>query len=119
MTARQLNLLFAAVFLLVGILATANTIRLNNYIRETVPRDVAQERCNTATIEVLKTWVTARSNRDDAMDARDDAAIVVLEKAIAGEKATPEELKAWRDAVAQDREVRAKAGEQLVPLPKC
>ena len=116
---RHLNLILAAVFLLVGVLATANTIRLNNYIAETVPRDAAQEQCNTETIETLKVWIQSRISRDGAMDARDDAAVAALEDILASGQARPEHIAAWRNAVANDRAVRAAASEHLGPLPNC
>jgi len=121
MTERRINLILAVVFLIVGILATANTIRLNNYIAETVPRDTAQEACNTATIKVLKEWVQARSRRDAAMDTRDDAAVAALEGILTNPdgRASPEQIQTWRDAVANDRAVRAAAGEDRSPLPNC
>jgi hypothetical protein len=119
MTAYRLNMVLAAIFLIVGILATANTIRLNSYIRDTLPRDASQERCNTETIDVLKQWVQARVLRDAAMDRRDDAATVVLDSRLNGLEPTPEQIRAWHDAVINDRQVRATAGKQLVPLPNC
>jgi len=119
MTSRRLNLVLAAVFLLVGILAVANTWRLNTYIKETLPRDKAQEACNTETIAVLKDWIESRVSRDAAMDRRDDAAVVVLDQELNGLVPTPEQIKAWRDAVAEDRRVRAEAAVQRVPLPNC
>jgi hypothetical protein len=119
MNTKRLNLALAAIFLLVGILATANTIRLNNYIKATVPQDVAQTQCNTETIKVLQSWIEARIERDAAMDARDDAAVAVLEPKIFGQEPTPEQIRVWRDAVAHDRQVRDRAGEERIPLPKC
>lgn len=119
MTAKRLEMVLAVIFLLVGIAAVTNTIRLNNYIRETLPRDAAQEQCNAETIAVLKEWVQARGQRDAAMDARDDAAVIVLNEITLNGKATPEEIAAWRDSVANDRTVRAEAGEQRHPLPNC
>jgi len=118
---RHLNLILAAVFLLVGVLATANTIRLNNYIAETVPRDAAQEQCNTETIETLKVWIQSRISRDGAMDARDDAAVAALEGILTNPdgRASPEQITTWRNAVANDRKVRAAASEHLGPLPDC
>lgn len=116
---KWLDIAVAVVFLIVGIIAASNTFRLNAYIRETVPRDVAQERCNTETIAVLKSWVATRVQRDDAMNARDDAAVAVLDHEIVGELPPPALIQAWRDAVAKDRAVRAAAGERLVSLPKC
>jgi hypothetical protein len=118
-TPQRINLALAVIFLIVGILATSNTIRLNNYIKETLPRDQAQEQCNTKTIEVLKSWIEARVSRDSAMDARDDAAVVVLDQELNGLVPTAEQIMAWRDAVAQDRRVRADAAVSRVPLPDC
>jgi hypothetical protein len=121
MNTRGVNIVLAVIFLVVGILATANTFRLNSYIHETLPRDTAQEACNTATIKVLKSWIQSRIERDSAMDARDDAAVAALEGILTNPdgRATPEQIQAWRDAVANDRQVRASAGEQRVPLPNC
>ena len=115
---RKLELVLAVIFLCVGIVATANTIRLNNYIRQTLPRDAAQEQCNAETIAVMKTWLEARASRDAAMNARDDAAVVVLDAALNGEP-TPEQIRAWHDAVVNDRQVREQAGENSHPLPSC
>jgi hypothetical protein len=119
MKQRWASLVVAAIFLIVGILATSNTIRLNRYIEQTLPRDQAQEQCNSETIETLKTWIGSRINRDAAMDARDDAAIASLDQIIIDGKASPEKISAWRDAVERDRAVRAAAGEHLGPLPDC
>jgi hypothetical protein len=119
MTTKRLELLLAVTFLVVGILATVNTIRLNSYIRETVPRDAAQEQCNAATIDVLTAWLQARADRDSAMNARDDAAVTVLDELSAGNQPTSQELSAWRDAVANDRRVRINAAESRHPLPAC
>jgi len=121
MTRQRVNIALAIIFLVVGIIATSNTFRLNNYIRETVPRDTAQEACNTATIKVLKEWVQARTQRDAAMDVRDDAAVAALEGILTNPdgRATSEQIQAWRNAVANDRRVRAAAGEDRSPLPNC
>lgn len=118
-TTKRLNAVLAVLFLIVGILATANTFRLNNYIAETLPRDVAQERCNTATIDVLKSWLVARGHRDAAMDTRDDAAVATLEDILANGTASPEHITAWRDAVTRDRFVRAEEGQKRLDLPVC
>src|ERR1700752_470626 len=119
MKERWIILAMAVVFLVVGVLATANTIRLNRYIEETMPRDQAQEDCNSHTIEVLKTWLLARSERDAAMDTRDDAAVATLEDILANGEASTEHITDWRNAVANDRKVRAEANEQRGPIPKC
>ena len=119
MTERRINLALAVIFLIVGILATSNTFRLNNYIRETLPRDTAQEQCNAETLAVLKKWVFAREERDDAMDARDAAAIGVLDHLIAGDRPPVDELTQYRAAVQNAATVRRNAREQLVPLPQC
>lgn len=119
MTHRRLNLALAAIFLIVGILASYNTFALHQYIRETLPRDQAQEQCNAATIKVLTQWLEIRKQRDSAMDVRDDAAITVLDRLISGGQPSPEELSAWRDSVAHDRQVRVDADAQSSPLPNC
>lgn len=119
MNARWVNIAIAVVFLIVGILATSNTIRINRYISETLPRDQAQEQCNTAQIEVMRSWIEARVNRDSAMDARDIAAQTVLDQLAAGNKPTPEQFAAWRESVIKDRETRANMAEHLGPLPDC
>ena len=119
MNGKWINMALAVLFLIVGIMATANTIRFNKYVKETLPRDVAQEQCNTATINVLKSWIEARSARDGAMDMRDDAAVTALEGFLANGSARPEDIVAWRDAVANDRKVRATAGEKRLDLPLC
>ena len=119
MTPKRLEMVLAIIFLCVGIVATANTIRLNNYIRQTLPRDAAQEQCNAETIAVMKTWLEARASRDAAMNARDDAAVVVLDAKMNGQDPTPEQIRAWHDAVANDRLVREQAGENNHPLPDC
>lgn len=119
MTHRWLNIGMAIVFLIVGILATANTIRFNRYVSETLPRDVAQEQCNTETIQVLKSWIEARASRDNAMDLRDDAAVAALEGYLTSGAPDPAKIAAWRDAVANDRVVRAEASKSRIPLPDC
>jgi hypothetical protein len=119
MSAKRVELALAAIFLVVGILATSNMIRINRYISQTLPRDQQQEQCNADTLAVLKRWVVAREARDNAMDARDDAAIGILDYLIAGEKVPPEELQAYRDAITNAGEVRRSAREELVPLPNC
>ena len=119
MTARQLNLALAVVFLIVGILATANTLRLNNYIRETLPRDLQQEQCNTDTIKVLTQWLEIRKIRDKSMDIRDEAGIDAIDSQLTTGQVDPQKLAAWREAVAQDRQVRVDADRQSDTLPKC
>ena len=119
MSAKRIELALAAIFLVVGILATSNMIRLNRYVAQTLPRDQQQEQCNADTLAVLKRWVIAREARDNAMDVRDDAAIGILDRLIAGEKAPPEELQTYRDAITNAGEVRRNAREELVPLPNC
>lgn len=118
---KRTNLILAAVFLVVGLLSTANTVRLNTYIRETVPRDAAQEECNAKQIEVMQSWLQARANRDGAMNARDDATITVLDQIANGNPITPEQARSWRDAVAADRQVRADVAHNFEthPLPDC
>ncbi len=64
MNERRLNRILAVVFLAVGILASINTFRLHTYIRETLPRDQAQEQCQDETLAVLRSWVTSRTVRD-------------------------------------------------------
>jgi hypothetical protein len=119
LTEKRLNRILAVVFLVVGILATLNTFRLHEYIRETLPRDERQEECNTETIKVLTQWLEIRKKRDSAMDVRDDAAITVLDQLTLGGKPNPEELKAWRDAVIRDHQVRIAADAASSPLPDC
>lgn len=119
MTRHRWELALAVLFLVVGILATTSSIRLNSYIKQTLPRDQAQEQCNTETIAVLKSWVNSRMERDNAMDARDDAAVAALNDMLTGQQPTNEELSAWRDAIATDRRIRAQAGEDRIPLPDC
>jgi hypothetical protein len=119
MTPQRLNLALAAIFLIVGILATTNTFRLNSYIRETVPRDQAQEECQSQTLDVLRGWVAGRYKRDVTVDARDDATIVVLDKVAAGQTPTPEEFAAWRDAVSADNAERLRGTDLYHELPDC
>ena len=116
---KRFDVAVGVLFLIVGIAATVNTIRLNNYIAETMPRDVAQEQCNVATLEVLKSWTLGRIRRDNAMNSRDDAMIVVLDRVIAGEEPSVEDLRKWRNAVALDRHVRAEDAESRPELPRC
>lgn len=121
--ARRINLGLSSFFVLVAVLVSTDLIllqvRFTNYVQETLPRDRSQERCNSDTLTVLKNWVDARQRRDHSIDTRDDALIVVLNRVIAGQKATPEEIMAWRDAVIGDRRIRAEAAQELAPLPEC
>jgi hypothetical protein len=119
MTERRISLALAVIFLIVGIVAASNTFRLNAYIRETLPRDLRQEQCNTETIDVMKKWVQARADRDDAADSRDEAAVAILDVVLAGGEPTPEQAQAWRDAIINQRDARRDATEHLTPLPDC
>ena len=120
---RRISIGLSVFFAMVAILVAADVVylqsRLNTYISQTLPRDKAQEACNTETIKVLTSWIDARNQRDAAMDARDDAAVTVLNQLIAGQQPNPQDLAAWRDAVATDRKVRAEAAGSRVSLPNC
>ena len=120
---RRISIGLSVFFAMVAILVAADVVylqsRLNTYIAETLPRDKAQEQCNTKTIEVLKSWIDSRIARDGAMDARDDAAVIVLSQQLAGQPINPQDIAAWRDAVATDRKVRAEAAVSRVALPNC
>jgi hypothetical protein len=120
MTQRHLQVAIAVVFLIVGILATANTFRLNAYIRSTLPRDAAQEQCQDDTLTVLSQWIQQRIKRDTSMNSRDEAVITILDKMLAtNNQPSPEDLEVWRQAVAADREVRLNATAESLPLPHC
>jgi hypothetical protein len=119
MNEKKISRILAAFFLLIGVLATVNTARLHSYIRETLPRDQSQERCQDDTLGVLRGWVNARWLRDATADNRADATIVVLDRLIAGQPATPEELRRWRDTVAADNTERLRGTQQLHALPNC
>lgn len=116
---RGVNLALGIVFLIVGILASYNTYELREYIRETLPRDQRQEQCNTETLTVLKSWLQVRKQRDAAMDSRDEASIMVLDRLVSGGQPSPAELARWREAVVHDRQVRVEADAQSPPLPAC
>lgn len=119
MTEKRLNRILAVVFLIVGIVAATNTFRLHSYIRETLPRDQAQEQCNTDTIRVLQSWVEERIRRDTALDNRDTISIAALSEWIAGKKADTQDLIRWRDAIAADMQLRDDTTTKRVPLPHC
>lgn len=116
MNAKRVKTVLSVVFFAAGVLVILYMIR---YIAVTQPRDSAQEQCNTQTITVLTQWLQIRKQRDTAMDIRDEAAITALDHQLSSGAATPEELKAWRDAVVADRHVRATADASSPPLPQC
>jgi hypothetical protein len=119
LTEKRLNRGLGVVFLIVGVLATWNTARLNNYISDTLPRDQHQEDCQDATLQVLSGWVAERKVRDQTENAKDTASIAVINKWGAGAVPTPQELQAWAYAIAADRDIRLKATEEHSPLPNC
>jgi hypothetical protein len=116
---RRISISLSVFFALVALLVVADVsvlhVRTNAYIKETLPRDAAQEACNNATLKVLTQWAQARVRRDSAMNDRDDAAVAVLNRLMADEPIPPEEYEAWRDAVQADRKARAESE----PLPAC
>lgn len=115
---RWVNLALAIAFLIVGILTTASMIRFNNYVKATLPRDQAQEQCNTETIATLKEWAIARAKRDESAMARDDVAVSILNHMLVGEQPTDEELTFWRNAIEKDQATRAQYKAEL-NLPIC
>lgn len=119
MNAQRINLALAVVFLIVGILATVNTFRLNTYIKHTLPRDQAQEKCMADTVAVMKRWVQARNDYDAAVDFRDEATMLVMIDVLAGQQAKPEDIAAWHDAIEAEHRSRHYLIERLVPLPNC
>src|SRR5215469_15865424 len=84
------NVAVAIVFLIVGILSTVNTVRLNNYIQETLPRDTEQEHCQLATLEALRVWAAGRQQIEEAKTERDNAVFPLLKALERGERPTPE-----------------------------
>ena len=118
---KRLNLVVAVIFLVVGILATANTVRLNNYIREAVPRDTAQEACQLATLQALRVWATGRGQIEEAKTDRDTALYPMLEALARGERPSPELAAAAQHEFAHIEEVRRSVREMLLasPIPDC
>ena len=56
----RVNLIIGIVFLAVGILATINFWRFNNYVKETLVRDEAQEQCIVDQSVWLQDWLQWR-----------------------------------------------------------
>lgn len=111
----------AAVFLLVGVLAAYNTWQLQSYVKETLPRDAAQEQCITDTVAVLKQWLVARGRTDQINNDRDDALIAAIdEKLIHNGNLSPEQLARYRSAVTNARQAREILGQIYIehPLPE-
>lgn len=94
-------------------------IYMVHYVAVTQPRDARQERCNTDTIAVLTHWLEIRKQRDAAFDKRDEAGITAIDHQLTSGAVSPEDLKAWRDAITHDRQVRDTADAQSPPLPNC
>jgi hypothetical protein len=121
--ARRIDIGLAVFFTFVALMVSADLIilevRFNRYVNTTLPRDQAQERCNTETVRTMKTWVQNRLARDNAMTTRDDIAIRVMTDFANGDPITPAEVKEWRDAVAADEQIRRNSQKQFEDLPNC
>lgn len=89
----------AVAFLLVGVASVASNIRLNMYIRDTAPRDSAQEVCDRQTLEMVKGWVDIRTKRDVAERGRDDAVAKFLNETAETNEPTPKQLAELRYAI--------------------
>lgn len=120
---RRLNVVASVFFTLVALVVSVDLILLSNkfnhYVDVTLPRDQAQDKCNAQTIKVLEAWVQDQIARDRSVEMRDEANLAVLDRLIAAQQPTMDELIQWRVAVAHDREVR-EANQATEPsLPSC
>ena len=118
---RWVNIMIAVAFLTVGIIATSNTIRLNNYISETIPRDTEQEACQLATLQALRVWALGRGQIEDAKTARDHALYPLFEQLIAGERVHPDTAEGVLRSIQHVEEVRGSVEQMMdaTPIPKC
>lgn len=123
MNNRTVQITIAVVFLIVGVIAAVNTFTLQRYIKETLPRDAAQEQCLTDTVAVLAAAAVARARTDEINNTRDDALISVIDSKLEYPEVplSAEELARYRSAVATARQARQILGQlsDEHPLPAC
>lgn len=125
LTSRRVSMALSVFFTLVAIMVAVDLIvvtsRFNEYVRQTLPRDAAQEQCDATTIDVLRIWARARISNEGAEQRRDDLHIGVLETLIRGEKVPPEKIDAFQNAIVatgEARQVLEQAYDEH-PLPDC
>jgi len=120
MTTRA-NIAVAVIFLIVGILSTANTIRLNNYIEQTLPRDTEQEHCQLATLEALRVWAAGRQQIEEAKTERDNAVFPLLRALERGERPSPEMSAQLDQEYFKTEAVKVTVNKMLAasPIPTC
>ena len=121
MNSKALNIVVSLVFFIVGSVAVSNSIRLNRYIGETIPRDTQQEACQLATLQSLRVWAIGRYQIEEAKIKRDQAVYPVLAALMAGERPNPQISEALNIEYHNTDQVRLDVEQMLAatPIPKC
>src|SRR5262245_56635978 len=114
-------MIISVVFLIVGILATYNSIRLNRYIEQTIPRDTQQEACQLATLQTLRVWAVGREQIEDAKTERDRALYPLFDQLIKGEHVSPDVAAGVQRSIQHVNDVRNSVEQTLAvtPIPTC
>jgi len=118
---RAVNIAVATMFLLVGILATLNSVRLNNYIEQTLPRDREQELCQLQTLQALRVWAVGRGQIEDAKSERDRAVFPLLQALEKGQRPSPEVAAHLDEEYAKTEAIKDNVQAMLraTPIPTC
>lgn len=118
---QRVSTFLAIAFLLVTVAAVASTIRLNVYIRDTAPRDAAQEQCDAETLDMIRDWVDVRGKRDLVERMRDDAVAKFLDETADTQSPTVGQLTELRAAIDayQGAWASGDLNFRTEPLPDC
>jgi hypothetical protein len=118
---KRIEVVLAIVFFIVGVVSAVNTVKLSNYIQETMPRDSAQEACQLATLQALRVWAVGRGQIEDAKATRDTALRPLLRELMQGKPVTPEVAADVDAKFNRVDEVRRSVDELLTtaPIPDC
>jgi hypothetical protein len=118
---KRVEIILGVVFLIVGMLSTANTIRLNSYIHETLPRDTAQEACQLATLQSLRVWAVGRGQIEDAKKERDAALFPLFHALERSERPSPDVASTAEQELQNVDVVRENVESMLAatPIPDC
>jgi len=124
-TAKRLDIILGTFFTTVAIMVSIDLIlvtsQFNAYVTQTEPRDAAQEKCDSQTIDVLQIWARVRIDKETAEQVRDDIAVDILGMLSRGEKVPPRRIDDLQNAVLKVTDTRNLLKRNYVehPLPQC
>lgn len=118
---RKIEIAISATFICAAVVAGINIWRLNDYVRETVIRDTAQEQCARDTLDTLQIWVITREELNEKSLAQNDAMSRIVINIHEGKPIPESDWHDFLSAIAETQkvrqEIRVMADEH--PLPVC